>query len=453
MFDTDVIYELTQAELAGEWEESDRQVLPDDFELIPPSLILAAYLLRIDRSRLNGHDLVVVMRAEARMEAHYAAQRMATITEVAYSPNGDADSAVERSEVLAEFASEDLSAGLNLTRRAADVELGFALELRERLPKVWELLNTGLIDVRRARTIAQGTTHLTVDAAREVADRIIHRAPKLTTGQLAARIRRLCVETDPEEAQTRYEDSLAERRVVIEANVDGTADLHAYGLPADRAVAIGRKVSRLARNLRKSDGSRTMDQLRADVFVDLLCGNHVSGGRAGGMVDIRVDMETLVGLTENPGELAGFGPVIADIARRVTAEQENTEWRWTMVDDNNQVLHTGITTRRPTTAQKRHVQARFRYCVFPGCRMPSADCDLDHRVAVADGGPTTTCNLAPPMPSPPSGQTRSTLATHHPTQRQPHLAQPTRTHLHHQRPIALTKGRVDLDQLTGSQLG
>ena len=66
-----------------------------------------------------------------------------------------------------------------------------------------------------------------------------------------------------------------------------------------------------------------------------------------------------------------------------------------MVDDNNQVLHTGITTRRPTTAQKRHVQALFRYCVFPGCRMPSGDCDLDHRVAVADGGPTTTCNLAP----------------------------------------------------------
>ncbi len=61
------------------------------------------------------------------------------------------------------------------------------------------------------------------------------------------------------------------------------------------------------------------------------------------MVDIRVDLETLTGLTENPGELAGFGPVIADIARRVTAEQESAEWRWTVVDDNNQVVHTGVT--------------------------------------------------------------------------------------------------------------
>ena len=113
------------------------------------------------------------------------------------------------------------------------------------------------------------------------------------------------------------------------------------------------------------------------------------------MVDIRVDLETLTGLTENPGELAGFGPVIADIARRVTAEQESAEWRWTVVDDNNQVVDTGITTRRPTTAHKRHVSACFRCCVFPGCRAPAAGCDLDHRVAVADGGPTTTCNLAP----------------------------------------------------------
>ncbi|MCZ6519418.1 MAG: HNH endonuclease signature motif containing protein, partial [Actinobacteria bacterium] len=29
------------------------------------------------------------------------------------------------------------------------------------------------------------------------------------------------------------------------------------------------------------------------------------------------------------------------------------------------------------------------------CRVPSGDCDLDHTVAVQDGGPTTENNLAP----------------------------------------------------------
>jgi hypothetical protein len=75
------------------------------------------------------------------MESHYAAERMATITEVVYSPNGDADSGVERSERLAEFAADDVGAALNLTRRTADTELGFALEIRERLPQVWEALS------------------------------------------------------------------------------------------------------------------------------------------------------------------------------------------------------------------------------------------------------------------------------------------------------------------------
>ena len=88
--------------------------------------------------------------------------------------------------------------------------------------------------------------------------------------------------------------------------------------------------------------------------------------------------------------------MIADIARQVTAEQEKAEWRWAVTDpDNGRVVHTGITTRRPTTALKRLVQAQHRTCVFPGCRMPSGDCDLDHTVAVKDGGTTTDNNLAP----------------------------------------------------------
>ncbi len=44
----------------------------------------------------------------------------------------------------------------------------------------------------------------------------------------------------------------------------------------------------------------------------------------------------------------------------------------------------------------------------------------------------------PPLPPPPPGKTPSTLETNPHTRRQPHLAQRTRPHLHHQRPIAIT---------------
>ena len=394
MFDADEIYQLTHAELAG--MESDRQLIPDDLESIPPGLILAAYLFRIDRSRLNGHDLVRVMKTDARLAAHFQARMFEGMAELAYCPPGGPQAEVVRDPVEVEFASTEIEAALHLTRHAADAQLGFALQLRERLPRVWELLHCGDIDIRRAYIIVDGTDHLTEETARHVVDRIVDAAPRLTTGQLAARIRRLSVETDPGEAKTRYEEALSERRVVSSADVEGTTSLFGLKLEPHRVTAVTRRINQIARELKHGDDPRTLDQIRADVFLDLLAGVDLdtSGRRA--TVDITVDLTTLTGLTENPGELAGFGPVIADIARQVTAEQDKAEWRYTVTDpDTAQVVHTGTTTRRPTTTLKRLVQASYRHCVFPGCRMPSGDCDLDHTVAVIDGGTTTDDNLAP----------------------------------------------------------
>jgi hypothetical protein len=92
---------------------------------------------------------------------------------------------------------------LQLTRRTADAELGFALDLRRRLPRVWAMLVAGDIDVRRARTIVSATSHLSMALAREVVDQVVEHAPRWTTGQLTARLRRLAIETDPEDAKQR----------------------------------------------------------------------------------------------------------------------------------------------------------------------------------------------------------------------------------------------------------
>ena len=115
-----------------------------------------------------------------------------------------------------------------------------------------------------------------------------------------------------------------------------------------------------------------------------------------GVVDVRVDLTTLVQLDDNPADIPGWGPVIADIARQVVTEQEGAEWRFTVTDpDTGQVVHNGITRRRPKAGQRRDVEARHQACVFPGCRMPARDSDLDHRRAWFDGGPTEEANLAP----------------------------------------------------------
>ena len=368
--------------------------IPAGLETMEPGPVLAAFLVSVAGEDLSGYDRVVVMEAHQKMASHYAARVYRDMTEVADVLVGIDDDP----RWAAEAASAEVRAALTLTRRAADSEVHFALELRDRLPAVAEALTAGAIDVRRAKTLVYGTEHLPQHTARRVVDRILDDAPRLTTGQLGARLRKLCLEVDPEEATDRYEQAVEQRKVVMAPTEAGTANLYGLDLPPDRAAAASRHINRLARRLRNPDEPRTMDQLRADVLIDLLTGttsDEDSSGRRG-MVDLHVDLATLAELSETPGELAGYGPVIADIARQIAAEQHDGEWRYTITHpDTSALIGVGVTRQRATATQRRHIQARYRTCVFPGCRMPAVDSDLDHRVPWSHGGPTTVDNQGP----------------------------------------------------------
>ena len=200
----------------------------------------------------------------------------------------------------------------------------------------------------------------------------------------------------PDEAKDRYEAAVSQRRVVIEPTDAGTANLYAYDLPADEATAIGNRIHALAKSLHGTDGeTRTMDQLRADALVDYLNGITRDAGHRRGNVDVTVTMDTLAGLTDQPGDLAGFGPVIADVARQIANDLDN-ELRIIICDEvTGEPTHIVTPTRQPTAGQRRRVQVRDRTCVFPGCRMPARGCDIDHIQAAHDGGETCDCNLAP----------------------------------------------------------
>jgi hypothetical protein len=355
-----------------------------------PGPVLAAYLSSVDVSLLSGYDRVKVLRAHQRMVAHYQAklyEDMASVRD-AYR---DMDNDHEHAAML---AATEVRSALHLTRRSADVDMAFALDLAQRLPTVLGMLSDGVIDYRRARTIDKETCHLTAAVAQGVVDRIAEAAPMMTTGQLAARIRKLCIEANPQEAETRYRSAAMDRKLIAEPTVDGTANFLGLNLPPDRVAAVSHRINTIAKSLRGSDEARTMDQLRADVYLDLLNGtDHRSN--SGAVVHLTADLDTLAGLSSHPGELNGFSPVISDIARQVALDQPNAEWRYTITDTaTGEHLHTGVTRNRPTASDRRHIELRDRHCSFPGCRMPSADCDIDHTTPYSEGGATCPCNSA-----------------------------------------------------------
>jgi len=64
--------------------------------------------------------------------------------------------------------------------------------------------------------------------------------------------------------------------------------------------------------------------------------------------EIRVGLMTLLGRDERPGEVPGWGPVPAGVARAMVARQHRGQWRFAVTDPEGYLLLGGVTRRRPT---------------------------------------------------------------------------------------------------------
>src|SRR5690606_17156792 len=120
-----------------------------------------------------------------------------------------------------------------------------------------------------------------------------------------------------------------------------------------------------------------------------------SAARVG--VQVTVGAGTLLGIDDQPAQLGGYGPIPADLARRLA--QDGT-WRALFTDTNGHFLALGTKKYRPGADLTRTVIARDVTCCFPGCRQPAVCCDLDHVTgydkACADKiAQTTQINLQP----------------------------------------------------------
>ncbi len=377
-------YDHSESSLAA-WEGKKgarTHAVPEGIEEWEPGVHLAAFLMGIDRTRISGYDLVRVMMAQSRLVSHFQSDLYETMGEITTLPHiGGPDT-----------SASEIGAALKLTRSASEIEdeLGRALRLH---PEVLAALRSGDIDLRRARVIMSNIAELDLEVGQAVLKKVLPEAPDKTTGQLGARIRRLTIAAAPKQAAVTYQAALKDRKIVVYANPDGTASLLASNLPPDRINAIRAKLEELARAAKTPDDIRTADQLRADTFLDLLEGQ-VTGGRGRAFVNIDVDLTTLLGADDNPGHIPGWGPVTAEMARKIVSDQPDCDWEFTALDQGKPVA-TGTLARRPNTGMKRRIRSRYRTCVHPGCRRPARQSDLDHTRDWAKGGKTSLDNLAP----------------------------------------------------------
>lgn len=281
--------------------------------------------------------------------------------------------------------------------RAAETEI-----LQRRCPNLWRAFAEGNVSERHAFEAARLAATLPEDPASwvEFDAGVVDRALRLAPARFVTSARALRERVHAESLETRHRRAAGDRGVWFTPELDGMATLTAF-LPAAQASEAMARVERAARDLRTRPGEeRTLAQLRADAFADLLTtepaaldsGEGRSRGRAA--VVVTIPALTLLGADDAPATLDGYGPIDLDTARRLAGEA--TSWIRVLTHPLTGVpLALDRAVYRVPTALRRWLGITSPTCIFPGCGRAARDCDLDHLQPWAESGPTDDDNLAP----------------------------------------------------------
>ncbi|BCW54258.1 hypothetical protein StoSoilB19_16320 [Arthrobacter sp. StoSoilB19] len=348
---------------------------------------------------------------------------------------------------------------LALGPRAAASFLATSHALTSSLPRTLEALQSGTLSWQHAIVMADETASL--DAAGAAAleahflppDTPDPDAPDLDAhdpargcpvGELPAHRFRVKARTwrerhHAESIEKRHARGVAERRVEFRADRDGMAWLGAY-LPADQAMSGWNRLTAAARGLQGPAEDRTMPQLRADNFAAAILGGGNTRGGSTSLISasasatagvvaaagpgagtsgsgtsaasgtghrpspvraevlVTVPVFALMGLTDEPAMLDGYGPVPASMARRLVADGAASFYRVLVDPRDGAPLEIGRKSYRVPRAMRAWLRMRDGKCPFPGCSNTSLDTEADHLLAWHHGGTTGISNLGQPCP-------------------------------------------------------
>ena len=316
----------------------------------------------------------------------------------------------------------EIACVLNIGPRAASAFLSEAHELTTRLPLTLSALQAGTLSWQHARVMVDETASLDPAGAAALEAHFLgpdapNPARACPAGNMpASRFRhkaRIWRERHHTESiDKRHAISVLDRRVDYTPDRDGMAWFSAY-LPAHQAAAIWNRITAISRGLQGPDESRTLTQIRADVYAAALLssGNSRSNaddddggdiGKAGnpGQVPtpraevlVTVPVFALLGATDEPAMLDGYGPIPASMARELVANGAESFHRVLVDPRDGAQLEIGRKSYRPTKAMQRWLQLRDGRCTFPGCSNQSLDNEADHLLAWHQGGATGVSNL------------------------------------------------------------
>lgn len=362
-----------------------------------------------------------------------------TLDRAWHDARGRTPGAVRRDRIdLAERAAvAEIAVRLHLSEQTVRTRAAHARTLSDGCPQLWKAFAEGRLSEKHAVDAARLASTLPAgdaDAFHRFDDEACPQALALPPAKFAVTARAIRERVHAESIEARHRRAAHDRGVWMRAELDGMASLHAL-LPADRARAVMSRLDQAARHLRAAtDEERTLAQLRADAFADLVTMTEgpaqtaavPSGSQATvpspgdaskapgdgpgaphepdsprtfrsappATVVVTIPALTLLGHDTQPATLEGYGPIELDTARRLAGTA--TSWiRLLTHPVTGAPLMLDRKTYRVPVALRRWLGVTSPSCVFPGCGRAARDCDIDHLIAWADGGTTDDDNLDP----------------------------------------------------------
>src|SRR5689334_7901419 len=314
-----------------------------------------------DFAGVSEAELVGVMCAWDRVEAHAAARKLAVIAELDRRNPKPED---------AEFTADEIASALGESRFRADELMGTAGHLDTHLPGTAAALADGTVSLGKARIIAAATGLLDPGEAAEAEQGVLDRAGRLTPGSLRAALARAVMQAAPDKARKRRGTAANFARVERWAEDSGNAALAGRELSPDEVVAADERITAWAQQLRNAGLEGGMDEIRGRAFLDLLLGKdsrpgvpqaagHQPGAAPTGFasrVTLTAPLATLTRLASRPGELSGLGPVDPWLTRDLAAaaaRNPKTTWCLTVTDQQGHAVAHGCARPEPKSHRKR----------------------------------------------------------------------------------------------------
>jgi hypothetical protein len=300
---------------------------------------------------------------------------------------------------------EDVATALRLSPTTAQNRIDVARVLVGHLPNTISALSTGEISVAHATVIARETATairngLSPESIFRVEQTALAHAEFHTPGQVASKVKTTIAKLAPEEFEEIVDRARDARRVTCYSEADGMATVVAI-LPAEDAQTVMKSIEAYIVKRDGEDAAEwsilSADMKRADALTAIASqalasmANDVQPHRRPITINVAIDLPTLLGLAENPGQLAGYGAIPASVARRLAADGN---WQRFVSDPaTGNLLDFGREKYTPPQELVDYLLARDRICRFPGCRRAGQSSDIDHAKSWETGGETNPSNL------------------------------------------------------------